>query len=118
MGECGIAPTPDNFELFYLHASGENPAISQIIAKHLAEKKPFPPQLLQELRLRVRADVPAMEQVGDGMNSVIAGVLSRLSDAGRDAGEYSSALSAATGALGSDHSPADMRKLMNTLVAA
>ena len=118
MSECGVVPTPDNFELFYLHASGENPSISQVIGKHIAEKKPFPPQLLQELKLRVHANMPAMEQVGDNMNSVIASVLSRLSDAGRDAGEYSSALSAATGALGGDHSAADMRKLMGSLVAA
>jgi len=59
-----------------------------------------------------------MEQLGDNMNSVISDVLGRLSDAGRDAGEYSSALSAASGALGSDRSPADMRQLMNTLLAA
>lgn len=118
MSACGVAPTPDNFELFYLHASGDSSTISQIIAKTIAEKKPFSPQLLQELKMRVHADMPAMEQVGDSMNAVITGVLSRLSDAGRDAGEYSSALSAATGALGTDHSPADMRKLMSTLVAA
>jgi len=118
MSACGVTPTPDNFELFYLHASGDNPTISQIMAKTIAEKKSFTPQLLQELKLRINADMPAMEQVGDGMNAVITGVLSRLNDAGRDAGEYSSALSAATGALGSDHSPADLRKLMSTLVAA
>jgi diguanylate cyclase len=118
MSECGVAPSPDNCELFYLHASGENAGIGQAIAKIIAEKRPFTPKLLQELRMRVRSDAPAMEQVGENMNSVIAGVLSRLSDAGRDAGEYSSALSAATGALGSDHSPADMQKLMSTLVAA
>ena len=118
MSECGVAPTPENFELFYLHAGGGNAAVSQIIAKTLAEKKPFAPELLQDLRARVHSDVPAMEQVGDNMNSVITGVLSRLSDAGRDAGEYSSALSAASGALGSDRSPADMRQLMSTLLTA
>ena len=118
MGECGVAPTPDNFELFYLHASGGNAAVSQIITKTLADKKPFAPELLQDLRSRVHSDAPAMEKVGDNMNSVITDVLTRLSDAGRDAGEYSSALSAASGALGSDRSPADMRQLMSTLVTA
>jgi diguanylate cyclase len=118
MSECGVAPTPDNFGIFYVHASGENPGISQIISQYLAEKKPFSAHLLQELRVRLHTDMPAMEQVGDTMNSVIANVLGRLSDAGRDAGEYSNALSAATGALGGDHSAADMRPLMGTLLAA
>lgn len=117
MSEAGVAPTPENFELFYRHASGENAGLSQAITKRLTEKTAFTPELLQDLRMRLH-NLPAMEQVGDSMNSVIAGVLSRLSDAGRDAGEYSSALSAATGALGSDRSPADMRQLMNTLLAA
>ena len=118
MSECGVAPTPNNFELFYLHAAGENAAVSQVITKTQAEKKPFTPLLLDALRARAHTEGPAIEQVGDGMDSVIAGVLNRLSDAGRDAGEYSSALSAATGALGSDRSPADMRQLMNTLLTA
>ena len=64
MSECGVAPSPDNFELFYLHASGENAAIGQAIAKIIAEKRPFTSQLLQDLRTRVRSDAPAMEQVG------------------------------------------------------
>jgi diguanylate cyclase len=118
MSECGVAPTPNNFELFYLHVGGENNAVSQVITKTQAEKKPFTPELLDNLRARAHTEGPAIEQVGDGMDTVIAGVLNRLSDAGRDAGEYSSALSAATGALGSDRSPADMRKLMNTLLTA
>jgi diguanylate cyclase len=117
MNEASVTPTPDNFELFYLYASGEHAGLSQAIGERLADKKPFTPKFLQDLRMRVH-NLAAVEQVGDSMNSVIAGVLSHLSDAGRDAGEYSSALSAATGALGGDRSPADLRQLMNTLLAA
>jgi diguanylate cyclase len=69
------------------------------------------------LHLRTRA-ARAMEQVGEGMNSVIADVLTRLNDVGRDAGHYSNTLSAATGELDADQSPADLRKLVESLLAA
>ena len=49
MGECGVVPTPDNFELFYIHAAGENPGLSQAIAGMLAQKKSFTPDALQDL---------------------------------------------------------------------
>ena len=31
MGGAGVVATPDNFELFYAYASGENPAVSQVM---------------------------------------------------------------------------------------
>ena len=52
------------------------------------------------------------------MNSVISGMLGKLNDAGRDAGRYSSTLSAATGELGTEQSPAELRKLVDSLLAA
>lgn len=117
MGECGVTPTPQNFELFYAHATGEVSAVSHAIGEMLAQKKPFTPDVLQNLRSRSRT-AAAMEQVGDGMNAVIAGVLGRLNDVGRDAGHYSNTLSAATGELGADQSPDELRKLVETLLTA
>jgi diguanylate cyclase len=117
MGECAVVPTPENFELFYAHAAGEISAISHAITEILAQKKSFTPELLQNLRARARAS-GAMHHVGEGMNSVISGVLGRLTDVGRDAGQYSNTLSAATGELGTEQSPADLRKLVDSLLAA
>ena len=116
MSECGVAPTPPNFEIFYSHVTGENSAVSHAIMEMLAHKKPFTPEALQDLRRRGRT--AAMEQVGEGMNSVISGMLGRLNDAGRDAGRYSNALSAATGELDGEQSPAELRKLVKNLQAA
>ena len=117
MGECGVVPAPPNFEIFYAHVTGENPAISHAILDMMAHKKPFTPEALQDLRQLGRS-AAAMEQVGEGMNSVISGMLGRLNDAGRHAGRYSSALSAATGELGTEQSPEELRKLVESLQAA
>ena len=118
MREYGVAPAPPNFEIFYAHVTGENPAISHAIMEMMANKTPFTPAALQELRRKGRTPSAAMDQVGEGMNSVLSGMLGRLNDAGRDAGRYSSTLSAATGELDAEQSPAELRKLVQNLLAA
>ena len=52
MGECNVVSTPDNFELFYAYSSGENPAVTNMMAAVINARKPFTPELLQDLRLR------------------------------------------------------------------
>jgi diguanylate cyclase len=118
MTEYGVVPAPPNFEIFYAHVTGENPAISHAIMEMMAHKKPFTPETLRELRRKGRTATGATDQVGEGMNSVISGMLGRLNDAGRDAGRYSNALSAATGELDTEQSPAELRKLVENLLAA
>jgi diguanylate cyclase len=117
MREYGVVPTPANFEVFYVHAAGENPGLSRAIADMLAQKKIFTPDALQSLQQRAHA-AQAVEKVGQGMHSVITGVLGRLNDVGRDASQYSSRLSAATGELHAEQSPAEMRRLVDSLLAA
>ena len=117
MSECGVVPTPDNFELFYAHAAAENSAAARAIAEMLAQKTPFTPQSLQDLRAGAGVS-RAVDHVGESMNTVIAAVMGRLNDVGRDAGQYSNTLSAATGELDAEQSPADLRKLVKSLLAA
>ena len=60
-----------------------------------------------------------MEQVGGGMNAVIADVLGQLERCRpRCRPTTADTLSAATGELGADQSPADLRKLVEGLIAA
>ena len=118
MTEYGVVPAPPNFEIFYAHVTGENPVVSHAIMEMMAHKKPFTPEALLELRRKCRTAAGAVDQVGEGMNSVISGMLGRLNDAGRDAGRYSSTLSAATGELGAEQSPGELRKLVENLLAA
>ena len=52
MGGAGVVATPENFELFYAYASGENPAIAQVMGAIIESKRTFTPELLADLRLR------------------------------------------------------------------
>ena len=121
MGGAGVVATPDNFELFYDYASGENPAVSQVMGAIINAKQPFTPELLADLRLRclssARAAV-AMESLGGNMSALINDVLGKLESSARETADYKDTLSAATGELDSDRNPADVRKLVEGLIAA
>jgi diguanylate cyclase len=121
MGGAGVVATPDNFELFYAYASGENPAITQVMGAVLNSKQPVTPELLADMRLRCLSGARAavtMETMGDNMSALIDDVLGKLESSARQTADYKQALSAATGELGSDRSPADVRQLVEGLIAA
>jgi diguanylate cyclase len=121
MGECDVSPTPENFELFYAYAAGENPGVAQVISAMVAAKKPFSPEILSELRLHCLSGARAaraMDSVGSNMSHTIDTVLVKLEAAGRHAEAYTNTLSAASGELTSGGSPADMRKLVEELIRA
>ncbi|HEY0267546.1 MAG TPA: GGDEF domain-containing protein [Rhizomicrobium sp.] len=125
MGGAAVPATPDNFELFYAYASGENSAITQVMSALINAKTPFTPDLLADLRLRCLSGARAagaMEGLGSSMSRVIDDVLGKLEVAGKETADYKDALSAATGELGANleqgRSPADVRKLVENLIAA
>jgi diguanylate cyclase len=121
MGECGVVATPENFELFYAYASGENPAITQTMGRLISARRPFTPETLLDLRLRCLSGARAarsMEELGADMRGVIDDVLGKLEASTRDTSSYKEALSAATGELGNERTPADLRALVDGLIAA
>ena len=121
MSGSGVVATPDNFELFYAYASGENPAVTQVMGAIINAKQPFTPELLADLRLRCLSDARAaatMHSLGGDMGNLINDVLGKLASSARQTADYQHTLSAVTGQLGADRTPADMRKLVEGLIAA
>ena len=122
MAECSVPATPENFELFYAHASGEAPAIAKVMDGLVAARTPLTPDMLLDLRLRCLSSARAartMDSLGSGINDVIGAVLGRLEAAGRQTVDYQNTLSAASGALDMDQrSPADLQALVGGLLAA
>jgi diguanylate cyclase len=121
MSERAVVATPENFELFYAYTSGENPAITQAMAALIHAGKPFTPELVADLRLRCLTGARAaatMESLGGDMGAVIGEVLGKLEASARETSDYKNTLSAATGQLGGERSPADLRKLVDGLIAA
>lgn len=121
MAERAVEPTPENFELFFAYASGENPAVSRIMGDMIAGRRAFTAAVLDDLRKRFFAKArleEAMNSVGNSVAETLDAMLEKLEKAGRDTVDYGRALSAATGELAEDRSPADFRKLVDGLRTA
>ena len=121
MADWNIAPTPDNYELFYVYATGNNPALAKTIEAMVKANSAFTQSVLQDLSARFlprERTVQAMDEVGLGISGMIDAMLSKLEKAGKDAGEYGRTLSAASGELGGNQSPAAVAKLVDRLVGA
>jgi diguanylate cyclase len=120
MGECDVAPTPDNYELFYAYSAGENPSIARIIGDMIAARREFTPTLLDELRKRSfprdKAE-RAVEAIGENITVSLDDAIAKLEAASKQAVDYGNALSAASGELGDNHSPASLRKLVDNLIS-
>ncbi|GAA0585052.1 GGDEF domain-containing protein [Rhizomicrobium electricum] len=121
MGDWKVAPTPENYELFYVYAAGTNAALGKIIDTMIREKTPFTQPFLQGLCNQFLArerTAQTMEDVGAGISGMLDAVMGRLERAGKDAGEYGRTLSAASGELGGNQSPAAVAKMVERLVGA
>src|SRR5262249_13543609 len=118
MVERHIAPTPENFELFYAYAAGDNPDVSHVIGDMIAGRRPLTPAVLGELRQPFSPGLNTAKETADinaKVSDTLEHVLSKLQTAGKDTVAYSRALSAVSGELGGDHSPANLRKLVDGL---
>jgi diguanylate cyclase len=121
MAERQVAPTPENYQLFFAYAAGDNPSVSKIIGDMVAGRRPFTPAILEDLRERffpaVR-EAKATENLGAGIQGAMKTAMDTLQAAGRDTVAYGRTLSEASGELGAEHSPEDLRKLVEGLRGA
>ncbi len=121
IGDWSIAPTPENYELFYVYASGTNVTLTKIIDGMIRDKAPLTVPVLQSLCaqfLSRERTARTMEDVGSGISGMLDAVLTKLDRAGKDAGEYGRTLSAASGELGGAQSPAVVAKMVERIVGA
>lgn len=119
MTEHGIAPSPENYRLFYAHFSGGNAELSQAVSEIERSTQPFSAETMDGLRARFDASnqtEAAIADLGIGVSGALRGVLSRLAVAERDTAAYGRTLSLASSEL--DRPAADARRLLSTLLAA
>jgi len=121
MESHGVAPSPTNFEIFFTYAGGANPPLSRALDAHLKTKKPFTPDVLDELRHHVSKERKAIDQLdtlSKDVSAALGSVLVTLETAGKDAASYGKTLSAAIAEMVGDQSPVAVRKLMDGLLGA
>ncbi len=91
MAEREVAPSPENFQLFYAYAAGDNPAVSRTIGEMIGKREAFTPQILDDLRNRffpaARLDT-AVEDIGAEITGTMKVVLDKLAAAERHTEDY------------------------------
>lgn len=121
MESHGIAPTPENYEFWFTHFSGANPELSRDVEK-LSEDGTITDagqlSALRERHLEKASNDSAMLDVGGRLEQELAGVMQMLETASKDTGAYGDSLNNVSAALDTERSPAELRVLMETLVAA
>ena len=113
MADRKVAPTPDNFQLFYTYAAGENPAATRMLGDLIAAKRPFRPRsstICVSAFLVPGASKMRSTNIGTEINDTVAGMLARLEAAEKDAAAYGLTLSAASGELGGAQSADGLQK--------
>lgn len=121
MAERSVPPTPENFELFYAYAAGQNPAVSRILGDMLAGRKAFTPTVLEDLRKRFFSKFRMEEEVqsvGDSVSETLDAMLTKLAEAGRNTEDYGRTLSAASGELSAEQSAGGVQKIVESLRSA
>jgi diguanylate cyclase len=121
MASRRIAPTPENYQLFYTYCAGEKPAVTRIVSDMLDTNKEFTPDILDDLRHRFSGEArleQAVVKAGVAIASTVKAVSERLETAGRDAIAYGKTLTHAHGELDAGHSPDELRKLVGSLKTA
>ena len=119
MSECSVAPTPDNYELFFTYATGGNLALGKAMDALVSARSPFTSAVLEGLRSRAVSatrTTQALENTSVSVSEILKAATEKLQEAGRDAGDYGRTLSQAIGALDGEKSREELRVFIDRLV--
>jgi diguanylate cyclase len=85
MSECGVAPTPDNFELFFTYTSGSNPGLATMMDSLISTRNPFTSAVLSDLRERCLSSArttQALDNASLSITTTLTAVIQKLEAAG------------------------------------
>lgn len=120
MQECGILPTPDNFELWYMHVSGGNPALSERLSALLGSGSlPTAEQLyaLHSSCFVQKSDVAAIADGSEQLEQAAQAMIGHVADNQEALRAYGDALSGLTVRLDQDRSMDGLVRAVTLLTA-
>ncbi|MCC7305353.1 MAG: diguanylate cyclase [Alphaproteobacteria bacterium] len=115
-----LPPTPENFEVWYVYYSGENPEITRAIDILVASHQQITAERCQELHQRFLSDTSENERVrkaGDKIQSTIKDVNSAVSNVKDATHKYNDSLEQVAAKLGSKVSKEEIEIILATVKA-
>lgn len=116
-----VVPTPANFAIWYEHAAGHNPALDRALTPVVSGVAAFSPKLAEEIHgrfLRAGIENGDLRAAGQRLQGMIAQVMQRIGDAGRDNMRYSQQLATLSDGLAQVSSADDVTSLIGRILAA
>jgi diguanylate cyclase len=121
MSEWGVPPTPQNYQLFYVYAANENPALSQVLGERMEGTEDISSVQLEELHEKFfgsRTLEEAVDDIGTEFAGKVGEVLGKLAEAEKGTQAYGRVLNAASGQLHGEKSSAGLERLVSMLIGA
>ena len=122
MAEQQLAPSPENYELWFAHAAGNPPQLARALEERLSAGKVSQQEctaLYQQFFARSSAAAEqAFIELGQSVSAELANVQKILEHASRDTTTYGDTLQGVSGQLNKSQDPAKMKAVIDNLVAA
>jgi len=115
----GLAPVPQNFEIWYVYYAGVNSDVIRAIDVLISNQQKITDERCEELHQRFLSESNENERVrlaGDQIQETIKGVKSRVSDIKDMTSEYNEVLQEVTGSLNEDATPDEIRNTLSTVL--
>ncbi len=117
----GVPATPQNFEIWFAYAAGENQDLIARVDGVIKQGTGFTVSDTEALREKFFANsdhTRAMEAMGEEMEAAMGRVTESLKSAGENTSEYGEALSGVSGELGDATDPKAVKIMIDKLVTA
>jgi diguanylate cyclase len=121
MQRHAVAPTPANYAIWYEHAVGSNPALDRALAPVMSGVAAFSPKIAEEIHgrfLRAGIENEELRAAGRRLHGLVAQVMRRIGEAGRDNSRYSQELATLSGGLAQVSGAEDVTALIGRMLAA
>ena len=116
----GVAPTPENYSVWYAFVTGSNAALRRQVEVLVSNEQEFDQfrnkSLFEEYVLPTVASA-AIASASDDLDSIVYRMSTTLGDAGESAERYGAALEQASDSLGAGGGTADVQAIVGSLIA-
>lgn len=115
-----LAPTPDNFELWYVYYSGQSPEVRRAIDILVANKQKITDERCKELFQRFLSETRSEDTIrraGDQINATIKNVSGVVKDVRSAGTTYSTKLGTVTSKMQNVKDPAQLKEILSTVVS-
>lgn len=119
MQSHGIAPTPENYTVWYHYAGGKHEALKEELDKVIAQKMPFTPHICNALYQRFFVTERNQKLIDDAASTaqkMLKDVMKAVNDFSGETQHYNEGLGAYVENISKDYGNADVQEVIKSLV--